>query len=298
MQTLQALGVAGKTAYRRCSPYGPWRRLLPGVVALHDGPTTHRERVAAALLYAGPHAVVTGAEACRRYGLREIQPSAVHVLVPIGRKVHSREFVLVERTKRLPEAVAGEGVPLAPVTRALIDASRRLSSLDGCRAILAEAVQRGLTTPDELSLELALSSSRGSAIPRAVIAELASGAHSVAEIGAERLWKRAGLPTATWNGKLYTADGEYIATPDAWSDDVGFAWEIDSVTHHGRTDGFARTIARNARYTAAGVHFLQTLPSRIKAEPDAVIRELRAAYAAAAARPRPTVLFRERRSAA
>lgn len=292
MQTLQALGVPSNTTYRRCGPHGPWRRLLPGVVVLHNGSTTHRERVSAALVYAGAPAVVSGVEACRRYGLREAQGTAVQVLVPNGRQLRNSGFVLVERTQRMPDATHYDGVPLAPLRRALIDASRRIPDLDPCRALLAEAVQRGMTTLEELSAELALGSTRGSAIPRAVLAELGSGARSVAELDGVRLWKRAGLPPAVWNGRLYTTEGEYVATPDAWREEAGFAWELDSTTHHGRTDGFARTVARNTRYAAAGVVVLQTLPARIRTEPEAVIAELRAAYAAAAARPRPPVVLR------
>ncbi len=93
-----------------------------------------------------------------------------------------------------------------------------------------------------------------------------------------------------WNKKLYTTSGEYIAKPDGWFDDVGLAWEVDSLSFHLKAvDGFDRTLARNGRYAAAGVLVLQTLPSRLRTEPDKVIEELLAAHAAAAARVRPDV---------
>jgi hypothetical protein len=38
----------------------------------------------------------------------------------------------------------------------------------------------------------------------------------------------SGLPTPLWNPTLLDAGGNVIACPDAWFDDVGPAWEIDS----------------------------------------------------------------------
>lgn len=291
--TLEKLGVPSTTAYRRCQPGGEWRRLLPGVLALHNGPVSRLQQVTAALVYAGENALITGAEAGRRYGLRGIAEAegAVHVLVPAARKVHSAGFVVVERTERLPAPVLRSGIPLAPLPRCVLDICRRMSAMDPCRELLSEVLQRRMTSHRSLSDELAAGSRRGTAIPRKVLAELANSAHSVAELHAQRLWQRAGLPPAAWNGRLYRSDGGYIATPDAWRDDVGFAWEIDSVAHHSDHSGFAATLARNARYAAAGVVVLQTLPSRIRTEPASVIRELRAAYRAAQSRPRPAVLF-------
>ncbi|MFE5567141.1 MULTISPECIES: hypothetical protein [Amycolatopsis] len=127
-------------------------------------------------------------------------------------------------------------------------------------------------------------------MPRLVLSELASGQESVAEMDARRVWERSGLPEPVWNKKLYDGEGRFVAKPDAWFDDVGLAWEVDSLSFHLQVvDGFDRTLARNGRYAVAGVLVLQTLPSRLRTEPDKVVAELRAAHAAAAARVRPNV---------
>jgi hypothetical protein len=44
----------------------------------------------------------------------------VHLPVPHERRLQDREFVLVERTRRIPDPVFGDGLPLAPVPRALL----------------------------------------------------------------------------------------------------------------------------------------------------------------------------------
>nr|WP_211323245.1 hypothetical protein [Amycolatopsis palatopharyngis] len=285
---LEEIGLARRTIYQRCLPGGPWRRLLPGVILLNSGVPSDRQRIDAALLRGGSDAMVTGLWAARSYGLRRTpEPAEVHLLVPAEREVTSVGFALVERTIRLPPPVQLHGIPIAPAERAVLDAARRMRDFDDIRAMLAEAVQRGRCRPEVLARELQLGSQRGSALPRRAIIELLAGARSVAEGDALHIWKRAGLPEAEWNKPVYDEYGVYVGTPDAWLDSVAFAWEIDSREFHFEIAGYARTLARNARYSAAGVVVLQTLPIRLRTEPDAVINELRAAYAAAQRRPRP-----------
>lgn len=265
--------------------------MLPGIVLLRNAEPTRRQQIAAALTYGGPDAVITGGEACRAFGFRDVPDTGelVHLLVPHGRRLHNYDYVQVERTHRMPTVRRRGNLPLAEPTRAVLDATRRLTELRPARALLTEAVQRSFTTLELLNGELAKGSRRGSAVPRTVLMEMSVGTESVAEIDAARVWEKSGLPAPVWNRRLVMADGRFIAKPDAWFDAVGLAWEIDSLAFHLGAAGFDRTIARNGRYTAAGILVLQTLPSRLRSEPQRVIAELRAAYAAAAARPRPDV---------
>ncbi|HET9565331.1 MAG TPA: hypothetical protein VFP27_12705 [Mycobacterium sp.] len=46
--------------------------MVTGVYATFTGPLQERHLVRAALLYAGPEAMVSGAVACRAYGLRYV----------------------------------------------------------------------------------------------------------------------------------------------------------------------------------------------------------------------------------
>ncbi|SEF32455.1 hypothetical protein SAMN05421837_106252 [Amycolatopsis pretoriensis] len=293
MAHLESLGVPPGTSYRRCLPGGPWQRLLPGVVLLRTGDPTRRQLVEGALLHCGDHAVVTGLESCRRQGLkREARPGEpVHVLLPLHLKTTSNGYVVVERTKRMPAPVRAEGLPLAPVARAVLDACRRMRERPPIRALLAEAVQQLGAEPAELFAELESGSKRGTALPRAALLEIASGARSAAEAEAMGVWRRTGLPEPVWNFPLHDERGRHIATPDAWWDDVALAWEIDSYEFHFGQPGYASTLARNNRYAAAGVALVQTVPSRLRTAPRAVTEELVLAYQAAAARPRPPVVL-------
>jgi len=213
----------------------------------------------------------------------------VHLLLPHRSRVRSAGFVHVERTIHLPRKVLREGVSLAPVDRAVLDAVRRWRVTDPVRALLTEAVQRGRCRPADLLVELDSGSQRGTALPRRVLMEVSDGARSVAEAHAMRLWRRADLPKAVWNRPVHGADGQFIAVPDAWCDDVALAWEIDSFEWHSDAKGYARTVARNTRYAGAGIVVVQTLPSRLRDAPASVVSDLRTAYEAARARPRPPV---------
>lgn len=289
--TLTALGMSSKTIWRRCQPGGPWQRLLPGIILLHNGKPTQDERVIAALLYAGPESVVTGVEACRRQGLRprELPPGdGLHMLVQHEHKILSAEFVTVERTTRLPRPVVRDEVPLAPLVRATMDTARRLHSVEPIGQLLIEAIQRGRCAPEALRRELDLGSPRGTAIPRRLLAEWAD-LRSLAEARAKELSRQLPIPPTHWNVELRAADGSYLGCPDAWWDDIALAWEIDSFEFHFYRAGYKRTLARNTRYATAGVTIVPTLPSRLIEEPELVLAELKAAYQAAAARPRPPI---------
>jgi hypothetical protein len=226
---------------------------LPGIVLLNSAEPTRHQLVDAALLFGTPDAVVTGAESCRRQGLRCLPggDARVHLLVPDERKVKSSDFVVVERTVRLPGPVVRDGLPLAPLVRAVRDGCRRSRAFDPVSALVTEAVQRGKVNPHHLRRELGEGSHRGTAVPREVLGKVLRGARPVTEIDAMAVWARTGLPEPDWNFELRDDDGRYIATPDAWCDDVAMAWEIDSYDFHFGREGYANTLSRNARYPAA-----------------------------------------------
>ena len=291
--TLEALGVTSKTIYHRCLPGGPWQRLLPGIILLHNGPPTRREMVVAALLYTGAGAMVTGAEACRRYGLRvpeQFPETDVHVLIPHERRILSSEFVTVERTRRLPNAWVRKGLPLAPIVRATTDTVRRIRVVEPIGSLLVEAVQRGACAPAELAKELNRGTRRGTALPRRLLREWMD-IRSVAEADAKLLARRLAAGPSHWNPDLYDEAGRYVGCPDGWWEEVALAWEIDSFDFHFLRKDYARTMRRNNRYGAAGIVLVQTLPSQLRDDPEGVLRDLEAAYRVAAARPRPKVSF-------
>ena len=291
---LIALGLSSRTIYARCGPGGAWQRIAPGIVLLSNAPPTRSQLIASALRHAGSGAIVTGWDALSRHGMNT--PAGlreVHVLVPHSRQVRSVEHVLIERTVKMPSPLLCKGFPIAPLPRAAMDAARRLQSTDAARALIGQVVQRGRVSPVQLRLELETGSSRGTALPRRVLGEVSDGIRSVAEAWARKLVLRSGLPLPQWNCPVRTPDGELLGIIDAWWDDVGLAWEIDSYQFHLSPASYAETLRRGSRLTAAGIIVVHTLPGRLRDEPAVVLDELRRAHQHAAVRPRPPVVSGE-----
>jgi len=128
---LIAAGMAKSTIMWRIQPGGRWQRLLPGVVLMHSGRPTGRERLLGALAYAGPDSVLTGMSALRLYGLRTADSRRVHVLVPHDRRRQSHAFATVERTRYLPTRDQIRTVGLLP-TANLAAYSPRFEPLFSC----------------------------------------------------------------------------------------------------------------------------------------------------------------------
>src|ERR1700722_12822531 len=134
-------GMTDRVVKYRCRSDGPWQLLLPGVYLTHTGKPADNERDMAALLYAGPHGVLTAQAALRRYDLSGYRTDWVDVLVPQRIQRADAGFARLHRTTRLPErvAMAGEIRYVLP-PRAVADAARSLADLSDVRAVVAEAV--------------------------------------------------------------------------------------------------------------------------------------------------------------
>src|SRR5262245_44429808 len=101
VRQLATLGFSERTIYKRCLDGGPWQRILPGIVLIFTVRPTRDQEVLAALLLCGDCAVVTGLEACQRYGLRrgprrDHSDRTVQILVPHDRQRRNVGFVEIE----------------------------------------------------------------------------------------------------------------------------------------------------------------------------------------------------------
>ncbi|MFC9519101.1 hypothetical protein ACFTSD_25530 [Nocardiaceae bacterium NPDC056970] len=289
-QALLDAGVARGTISGRCRQGGPWQRVLPGVVALQNAPLSTLQRNTAALVYGGPSAVLSGHAALGIHGYdHSASKGDVLLLVPSTKHRRDFSFVTVERTWRMPTPIPKGSLRIAPISRSLLDAARRTSRPDSCRALLVGAVQRGDVEVADLAEELDNGSCRGSALPRRVVRELSDDAHSVAEVEAQKLYATTALPQMRHNKDIVAADGEWIARPDGWIDDVAVAWEIDSLKHHFTAQAHEATLLRHARMQRHGIIVVATLPKQIRRDPRTVIADLVSAYEQGLERERPNV---------
>lgn len=276
---LHGSGLSRHAIAARCRPSGPWQRLHPGVVLLSGAPPSRRQRVRAALAYAGHRAVLSGADALLAHGMSPPEPAEVMVLVPASRRVACRTGLTVERTTRLPVPERRAGLPVAPLVRATVDAARHESDEERLRALLAAPVEAGRCTLAALRLELDRGNQRGSAAVRAML----PACREVVPVAlglARRLVRAAPLPPPRWQVPLHTPGGVLLGVADAWWPQAGLAWSLGWQQPPLPADEQA-----TPALTAAGVTVLHTDPARVHTDPAAVVAELVTAFGYATTNP-------------
>jgi hypothetical protein len=267
-------------------PGGRWQRILPGVYVVNTGAVSADQRAMAALLYAGPKSLLTGAVAVRRHRLQCAGLNQVDVLVPEGVRVRSAGYVRIVRTGRMPvKWLRTNRIRFVPLPRAVADAARPMTSLGDVRALVAEAIQNGRCDVSLLVAELKNGPVGGSRLYRLALRECIAGSRSAAEGDLMMLIGRSDLAEPMYNAELYTADGTFLGIADAWWQRAGVVAEVDSRRYHLSPADYERTVMRHNRMAAHGINVLHFLPDTVKTEPSAVIRSLRGALRSGTARP-------------
>lgn len=283
-------GVPRSTVCRRMNAGGPWQWILPGVTLCHTGTPTQRERMLAALKYCGPGSVITGTSGMREYGVREQLDPRVHVLVPQDRHRSSHHFVIVERTRYLPEPVMRRGLALAPLPRCCVDGCRRNFAPSRVRAAIAEIVQRQMCSPDRLRTAIGAMATQRSGTARRVIEEIGAGIRSAAEGDVYNVLRGTDVPMPEWNVSLYSPDGTFLCTPDGWWDDLALALEIDSMEWHLSPELYKRTQATQRLLAQMGIPILPWAPGDVAKNPEGFLSSVRAFRVGNANRVRPELI--------
>lgn len=156
-------------------------------------------------------------------------------------------------------------------------------------ALLAEVVQRGRCTLEELTSALRSGHHASDPWVATTVEGLTAGVRSVAEAAARRLLRQAGIPDPLWNQDLYLPDGTFLARPDAYWPQAGVALEIDSREWHVSPGDWERTMARRNGMIRHGLTVLSVSPSQLRNDPTDLITTLRAALTTGAAGPAPAV---------
>ncbi len=257
--------------------------MLPNVYATFTGSTSLAHRIAAAMLYAGDDAMLTGPLGVALRGLKygPKHNGIVDLLVSRSAGKRSRDFVRLHRTRHLPtEPLMWERRwRLAPVARCSIDAVGEHANLRDVRALLCESVQRRRTTPEALAEQLAVARrSPGAALAQRALDDVIAGCRSAPECELRDLVLTSRiLPEPQWNKPLPDAGGANVY-PDACWAEVRLVIEIDSLEWHGFGDAPEQTERRRALYARLGWRVIPISPRRLREEPDAVLREIEQAY--------------------
>jgi hypothetical protein len=269
--------------------YDGWQEILRNVFLCHPGDPSHRQRLVAALLYAGPDAAVDADDACVFHGVRALRPAddVVRVVVPPTAPARSHSFVVVRRTRAPYGVVRTDLLRYADPATAAVAAARLRDDPRRVLAILSDVVQRRIVTVDALVRAHIRASPRNARMTDIALRQLRSGVHSVGEADFRSLAEASPiLPALAYNALLRLPDGHLIS-PDALAVDAGLVHEVNGRSAHEREDVFTEMQIRHDTMTVAGLVVLHNSPGRLFREPRQVINEFERCYARLAGRGLP-----------
>lgn len=156
----QALGHGmSRDAVSSRSQSGAWQRLHRGTYATFSGLPPREARLWAAVLRAGPGAVLSHETAAEVHGLVDKPSKLIHVTVSADRnpaKGGAIRGVVVHRSRRVVrQAVPPWQLPRTPVAETVLDLVAASKSFDDAYAWLSRATGRGLATAGMIKAALA-----------------------------------------------------------------------------------------------------------------------------------------------
>ena len=247
---------------------GRWQQLHPGIYATFSGIPGRGALLWAALLAAGPGAVLSYQTAAELNGLSDKPTSPIHVTVPAERHLVAGSGVCLHRSGRTVEAaLGGSRPPRTTIEETVLDLVHAAKTFDDVCGWVTRAIARELT--DEAMLQAAMKARqrlRWRNDLQQLIAAAVGGDHSVLEFRYHRDVERAhGLPESARQVAFTTRDGRR-GRRDRVYEPYGVVIELDGRLAHQPEDKWRDTSRDNA--AAAGGH--QTLRygwSQVKWQP-------------------------------
>ncbi|WP_330296419.1 hypothetical protein [Streptomyces sp. NBC_00503] len=260
-----------------------WQQILPGVFLLHSGPATGEERLHAALLYAGrrgDEVMVTGLAALALYRFSAAPALAglphIDVLVPNTRRLRSAGQVRIVRTHTPPRPMEVNGLPVAPVARAVADAVAQLSDAGTVRRLLSEAVRGGHCEPAAVVRELTVARLLNRPHVVDAVESLLAEGRAIAEDRLYQLVRGFDLPEPVWNVDLRLPGGPHLGGVDAYWPEQAVALEIDTrAPRQGEDEEWSESVRKRETLERCGVTVLHITPRKLRDWPEqqaAVVR--------------------------
>ena len=268
-----AAGLSATTITRRLADR-TWRAVFPGVYR-HTAVTVSEDvMVQAALLWAGPAAVLSGSWAAWWHGLRPEPFGPVTVTVPRSAAVRTRPGIAVHRRPLDPADVTRiRGV--RALTRAR--SARENAHLPDGQDVVDRAVQRHVSVPELTAAMERFAGSHGCRPARHSVEMIADGTVSPPERELARALRRAGL------NQVKAGVHVRVAGRRCWLDfaveALLLAVEVDGVSAHSDPAVFHRDRERQNLLVRAGWTVLRYTPLQLKRDMPAVIAEIRSTLA-------------------
>jgi hypothetical protein len=237
---------------------GRWQQVYPGIYTTFNGGLSHGSRLWAAVLSAGPGAVLSHETAAELHQLADGYDRLIHVMIPVARHVKAAEGVRLHRSTRTVEAVRTRDYPpRTTVEETVLDLVQAAGSFDDVCGWVTRAVARELT--DEARLRAAMTKRgrlRWRDDLRDVLEAAVTGDHSVLEYRYYRDVERAhGLPEPGRQTPFTAKDGRR-GRRDRVYQDYGVVVELDGRLAHPEENRW-KDKARDNAAAAAGQQSLR-----------------------------------------
>ncbi len=256
---------------------GRWRPLFLGVYATFTGDLPRVASLWAAVLRAGPRAILSHETAAELDGLVDKPAAPIHVSIPSRQLVRHGRGVVIHRSGRIEEARhPGLTPPRTMIEETVLDLTQAAATFDDAFSWASRACQRGLTTPVLLRMRMDMRRTfRWRGDLGAGLQAIWDGAHSVLEYRYLRDVERAhGLPTADRQARA--AQRRNIVYRDVLYRMYGVAVELDGQTSH-PADQRWRDIDRDNVAAGAGIITLRYTWADVTRRPCEVAAEVSAA---------------------
>jgi very-short-patch-repair endonuclease len=236
---------------------GRWRSLQWGVYATFTGEASREAELWAAVLRAGPLAILSHQTAAELDGLTSTRSEAVHVTVPGSARVDPIPGVRLHRSERLAEARhPSRRPPRTRIEETVLDLTQTAKTVDGAFGWLCQGCGSRLTTPDLLLIALHKRRKvRWRGILLSALGDIGDGARSVLEIRYVRDVERPhGLPRARRQAKMTRSSGRIYL--DNLVERYRTCIELDGKAAHPVAERW-RDIARDNASAADGITTLR-----------------------------------------
>jgi very-short-patch-repair endonuclease len=189
-----------------------WRTVFRGVYATFNGPLPRTSLLWAAVLRAGPGAVLSHETAAELLGLGPTGDGRIHISVPARRTPHPIPGVVIHRCARVGRSRHPTRTP--PQTRieeTVVDLTQAARTIEEALGWLARAIGARLTTPARLSAAFAGRPRLRWRRPlHSAVEDVAQGCQSLPELTYLNTVERAhGLPTAHRQRRRERPGGSY-----------------------------------------------------------------------------------------
>ena len=275
--TLRDLGVT-RGFVRNQVRAGRWAERTHSVFTTTTGPLSRAQTLWVALEHAGPQALLGGLTAAEQMGLKNWGREEVTVLVHQELSFDPVEGVRYFRTRRSLSAIrhparSPRSARIEPAV--LLFAAHEDSTRTALGAVTA-TMQQQLTTPaDLLEWTRTLRPLRRAAAIRELLADVAGGSQSLAEIDVLRLCRAWGLALPRRQQRRRDRSGRLRYTDCEWDlpDGRVLVLEIDGAFHLD-VDAYTADVQRHRGLTSDRRIVIRCTAYEVRHEPVALMRDL------------------------